>query len=341
MDIKINPSLYASVFAVPTAIVDDNIRLAGSASLKTLLWLLRNARYSSTPEQISKALGLSPDDVKDALTYWSERGVLTLDDSIPYEKLQTETGPSPQTNPSEDVIKITDREEKLRLKPSKKPTMAEVVKRGNESTEIKFLLNEAQKVMGRTLTNSDAETLLWLADYCEMPVSVILMAMNFAAARSNADNNVLRMRYVEKIVLSWMDDEIFTVEAAENKIKEITDAESRWRKLQSLLGLERRKASAKEEELCGFIDTYSLSDDLVSAAYNETVNKKGKYSAAYLLGILRKWHENGVSSSEEALLEKKAQTASAEFKTTFNIDEYEKKTFKAPKLRKRKEAVEK
>lgn len=332
MDIKVNPSLYNNVFVVPTSVVDDNIRLAGSASLKTLLWFIRNMQNSPTPEQASKALGLSLDDVKDAISYWVERGVLVTDDTVPAS--QTKLSDSkPQA--TENITKCTDTQnEKLLVKPTKKPTMAEVVKRGNESPEIKFLLNEAQKTLGRTLTNNDAETLLWLADYCEMPVSVILMAINFAASRNNSEKNTLRMRYIEKIVLSWMEEEIFTVESAEEKIKEITKREGRWYKLQSLLGIEKRTATAKEEELCDFIDTYDLPDDLVKSAYDETINKKGKYSAAYLLGILKKWQEKGIKTAYDVTAEKSAKPISK--KATFDIDQYEKLAIKGPQLKKNK-----
>lgn len=330
MDIKINPSLYNSVFVVPTSVVDDDIRLAGSASLKTLLWFIRNMQNSPTPDQASKALGLSLDDVKDAISYWTERGVLVNDDAVTVSQ-------SEPTEVKSQAIEIptehTDvQEEKLKLRPTKKPTMAEVVKRGNESPEIKFLLNEAQKAMGRTLTNNDAETLLWLADYCEMPVSVILMAINFAASRNSSEKNTLRMRYIEKIVLSWMDEEIFTVESAEEKIKELTQREGRWYKLQSLLGLEKRKASDKEEELCEFIDFYTLPDELVKLAYDETINKKGKYSAAYILGILKKWREKGIKTAYDVTAEKSVKPISK--KATFDIEQYEKLAIKGPQLKK-------
>ncbi len=332
MDIKVNPSLYNNVFVVPTSVVDDNIRLAGSASLKTLLWFIRNMQNSPTPEQASKALGLSLDDVKDAISYWVERGVLVTDDTVSTQEIKISTEKPAITI---NIPQQTDtQDEKLLIKPTKKPTMAEVVKRGNESPEIKFLLNEAQKTLGRTLTNNDAETLLWLADYCEMPVSVILMAINFAASRNNSEKNTLRMRYIEKIVLSWMEEEIFTVDEAEEKIKEITKREGRWYKLQSLFGLEKRTATAKEEELCNFVDSYDLPDDLVKSAYDETINKKGKYSAAYLLGILKKWREKGIKSVDDVATEKSAKPISK--KATFDIEEYEKLAIKGPQLKKNK-----
>ena len=40
MSYSINPSLFKSIFAVPTDIVDKHIRLANEHQLKVLLWIL-------------------------------------------------------------------------------------------------------------------------------------------------------------------------------------------------------------------------------------------------------------------------------------------------------------
>ena len=43
MDLIINPSKWNKSFAVPSEVVDDYIRLAGSVQLKVLLWLMRHS----------------------------------------------------------------------------------------------------------------------------------------------------------------------------------------------------------------------------------------------------------------------------------------------------------
>ncbi len=43
MSFSINLGNWNSVFAVPSAVVDEHIKLAGSAQLKVLLWVLRHA----------------------------------------------------------------------------------------------------------------------------------------------------------------------------------------------------------------------------------------------------------------------------------------------------------
>ena len=44
MNYTLRPELLGDIFAVPAAVVDEHIRLAGSAQLKVLLWALRATR---------------------------------------------------------------------------------------------------------------------------------------------------------------------------------------------------------------------------------------------------------------------------------------------------------
>ncbi|MFQ8601441.1 MAG: helicase DnaB, partial [Oscillospiraceae bacterium] len=79
MGYSIHLGAWNSVFAVPSCVVDEHIRLAGAASLKVLLYLLRNAGNPIDAAQISSALALSEADIQDALNYWVEARLLCAD----------------------------------------------------------------------------------------------------------------------------------------------------------------------------------------------------------------------------------------------------------------------
>ena len=53
MNYSINLGAWKSVFAVPSAVVDDYILLASSAAIKTLLYLLRHGGDSFSEKQIA------------------------------------------------------------------------------------------------------------------------------------------------------------------------------------------------------------------------------------------------------------------------------------------------
>ena len=69
MKFSINLGTWNSVFAVPTQVVDQHLKLAGGVHLKVLLWLLRHAGTEVDIADISKTLGIGTADIKDAMQY--------------------------------------------------------------------------------------------------------------------------------------------------------------------------------------------------------------------------------------------------------------------------------
>ena len=98
MNYTLRPELLGDIFAVPAAVVDEHIRLAGSAQLKVLLWALRAGKGSFDVERCAAAIGLSAPDCADAMQYWFQTGVL-----IPREKASAVSSPAaePQTASAE------------------------------------------------------------------------------------------------------------------------------------------------------------------------------------------------------------------------------------------------
>ena len=73
MEFSINMGQWNAVFAVPAAVVDEHMKLAGAAQLKVLLYLLRHAGQPVTLEQLSFAVGQKPADTQDAVDYTKRR----------------------------------------------------------------------------------------------------------------------------------------------------------------------------------------------------------------------------------------------------------------------------
>ena len=94
----INPKEFSGVFAVPAAVVDRHIKLAGSAQLKALLWIYRHSCEPIDIEKLSKAIGISVADVKDALQYWLECGLLIEADEAK-SMAEGESKPEPKEDP--------------------------------------------------------------------------------------------------------------------------------------------------------------------------------------------------------------------------------------------------
>ena len=84
MDYFVNPSCFLSAFAVPVELCDKYLKLAKGEHIKVLLFMLRNNGGDLSEEQIAESLALSLYDVKEALLFWADAGILNTKEAPLY-----------------------------------------------------------------------------------------------------------------------------------------------------------------------------------------------------------------------------------------------------------------
>ena len=75
MEYFLNAGNFGSVFAVPISVVDNYIKLANEASIKVLLYMLRNNEQALSCKNISDALNISENQVEEAFVFWENANV--------------------------------------------------------------------------------------------------------------------------------------------------------------------------------------------------------------------------------------------------------------------------
>ncbi len=296
MEYRINPTAFSAVFTLPAAVADNHLKLARGEHIKVLLYIMRNMTAPIEPDTIAEAVGVSEYDVKEALLYWADAGILNSDGAL--EK-KTEIKP-----------KTTGRAEK--------PSRNDVARRGAEDEKISYLLRETQLRLGRNLKSNEASTLVWLYDDEGLDVSLILMIVQYAAAHNKAN-----IRFIESTAVDWINKGIDTVAAADAELNNMAVCEQAWRIVSAAFGLERRKPSKKETELSVmWINDWKMSREMLNAAYEECVNTKSKFSFPYTAKIIESWHEKGYKTPEDIMGDKKAEEK--EDFAAYNIDLFEK-----------------
>ena len=95
MEYSINMGSWNSVFAVPSCVVDEHMKLAGGAQLKVLLYLLRHSNERVSLDTLAFAIGQKPSDTQDALDYWVNCGLMS--DSPVQSKQKSPDTPADQT----------------------------------------------------------------------------------------------------------------------------------------------------------------------------------------------------------------------------------------------------
>ena len=296
MNYRINPSAFSAVFTVPAEVADRHLKLARGEHIKVLLYIMRNMTVPINTSVIAEAVGISEYDVKEALLYWADAGILICDGDL---KENAEIKP-----------KTVNR--------AQKPTRRDVARRGNEDEKISYLLRETQMRLGRNLKSNETGTLVWLYDDEGLDVSLILMIVQYAAAHNKAN-----IRFIESTAVDWINKGIDTVADADAELNRMAMGDQAWKIVSSAFGLERRKPSKKETELSLlWVNDWKMSKEMLEAAYEECVYAKSKFSFPYTAKIIDSWHEKGFKTPND--IQKSKQDVEKEGYAAYDIDLFEK-----------------
>ena len=299
MEFKINPGAFSGIFPVPTAIVDENIRLASVVQLKVILYLLRHGGMGQvTCQDISEALFLDIQDVADAMLFWYERGIVIKDDEAPVALTSKVTSPAVQTAPvqekAEATIELTPIKTKKEVAsiPISRPSHEQIAVRCKECEDIAILFREAQAALGKTIGYDGQSVLIMLYDSYGLPVEVILMAIEYAVTQGKAS-----FSNIAKIGKTWSELEIDTLEGATEYIEEHNIVNEVWHKLRLLTEISNVRPTSKQfGYLTAWIKEYGYDADMIYYAYEECVDRTGKMSMPYMDKIISSWHKNGVKT---------------------------------------------
>lgn len=302
MNYKINPLAFTGIFAVPNAVVDENIRLASALQLKTLLYMLRHGAEGDTSlSALSKAIGYDEEDIGDALIFWAERGLLVKDGTAPVSPVtavKTEPAPEPSapvvtSSPLRNVKKVEEI-------PVTKPNHEQVAARLQESEELRLLFIEAQNILGKTVGYDGQSTLIMMHDSYGLPVEVILMAIEYNKAKGKTG-----FASISKTGREWSELEIDSIEGAIEYIEEHNIVDETWHKLRSMTEITNKNPTQKQKRfLTAWIKEYGYNTDMIYFAYEESVDNTGKISFEYMDKVLSNWHKNSVKTPQDIQREK-------------------------------------
>lgn len=295
---KINPNSYSSAFVIPADVADKHLRMAGKAQLKVLLWLYRNPAAEWDSSVISRDTGIPSDEIDDSMLYWIEAGLVIKDgESVPVAPLapKTEAMRAVKEEKPQPEIKA-----EIQAKPTRpvlvKPSIHDIARRMGESENVRSMYSEAQEIFGRTLGYDVQSSLLILHDHHGLPVEVILMICNYSKTIGKQSS----LAYIMKTGAEWADAGIDSFEKASEKIARLENANKLWTDFRQISGVENPRPTAKQTEFLEiWVNDYGYGPDMISLAYEKTVEKKGNISFGYMNGILKSWHESGHKNPDD------------------------------------------
>ncbi len=303
MSIKINLGAWNSIFAVPSSVVDEGLKFSDGVKLKILLYLLRHSGESIDNSDISKATGVNETDIPEAVEYWVSRGIFCKNDGVFVPEHTVEPiNPAPTEKPVSAVSAEPKGERaeentppRIAVRPQR-PDYVYVAQQLAVDKEFKMLVNEAQTALGKTLSNSDASSLLLLKNTCGLPVEVIIMLIHYCISINKSN-----IRAIETIGLAWSDAGVFSIEAAESKIKQAHRASQSFNIVSSAFGLKNTGSPTKRqlEYADMWVNDWKFSSEMLREAYERCVDSKGSCDFRYINGILKRWNASGILNVDD------------------------------------------
>ncbi len=282
---EIDHTCYRQVFILPKVLVEKHLKLSGALQLKVLLWVFYHQGILDGLEEISNDLGASPGDIQDALQYWIAHGLLKPTDEAPPKKEETVLS---KVNPPSQVPKVS----KSRLQ---RPSHFEVARRMNESPELAYLVCEAQGKFGRVLTDNELSTLTFIMDTYGLSPAVILMVIEHACAIEKCN-----IRYIKSTAVAWAEQEIDTVQKAEEYLTRLEQYRLDWNVVSRTFGIDKRKPSKQEQIYINrWLQEWKFSVTMLKEAYDQCVNNAGKISFNYINKVLENWYHAGYKKPED------------------------------------------
>ena len=288
--------------------IDHYMAEANGEYVKVYLILLRHLNEPSgtlTISKIADLLDITEKDVIRALNYWKKKGLLDYDMPVDGETPAIPAQPRMTEEPSAPEPAAPS------IQPAPTTTDVSSIEQYRSRKEFKELLFVAEQYLGKTLTSTDMETLLYLYDEVHMSADLLEYLIEYCVSKGSTS-----IAYIRTVGLAWADQKITTVAQA----KEETNLYNKnYFTILKAFGIKNRNPLDKEIQYMNlWLNQYSFTLDIISEACSRTVLATGKASFSYADSILENWFKNGVhhlsdiESLDQTFQQKKIAKASAQ-----------------------------
>lgn len=293
--ITLKGSYYSDTTLISNFFIDNYMTNANEAQIKIYLYLLR-CIGSDMPVSISSIadrFNYTEKDVLRALLYWDRQDLISLE----FDKNNNITGiclngftvQSPLSAP-EPAVCAKETEPKPARASTQTVNFSYSMDRLQEfrsREEVKQLIFMTEHYMGKTLSGSDLNTLLYMYDNLQFPIELIEYLIEYCV-----NNNHKSMRYIEKTALCWAETGIRTV-------KEAKENNSRYRKeyfaVLKAYGISgRNPVDSDIDYIKRWKNEYGFDLDIILEACGRTMKAIAKPSFAYTDSILKNWKDKNI-----------------------------------------------
>lgn len=181
-------------------------------------------------------------------------------------------------------------------------TAEDIIRRSKTDSSFSAVVAEAQQVLGHTLSSGDLTKLFGIYDYLALPAEVIMVLLHHCAEETRArygESRRLSMRSVEKQAYIWANNEILSLEQAEEYIQQRKIISQRISRAKDALQIHGRELSSTELKYVHSWLDMGFEAEALAIAYDRTVTNTGSLKWSYMNKILLTWNEKKLYTPQD------------------------------------------
>ena len=297
--------------------IDLLIREGDGDAALLYLYILKTSGQSSSDE-IASAMGKSAVWIASAMAVLSRLGLVQPDENedddsseIPSKIHQNHPPNHPPNHPnhphkSEPKTMPGYPEDGSVDAPVKEPrryTIEEIKEELKAGSGFAAVVEETQRSLGRILSPDDLLRLCGIYDSLRLPPEVILQLIThcISESRKSGGGRAPSMRFIEKEAYRWEREGIFSLERAEEYLKDLETRIGARSEIKFALQIKNRELSETEKRFIDDWITMGFGPETIAIAYDRTVLKTGNMAWPYMDSILKSWHGRDIHTPREVL----------------------------------------
>lgn len=295
-ELKLTKYVQTNATVLDNEFIDHYMVRANGEYVKVYLLLLRHMNQSSgylSVSELADLLECTEKDILRALRYWKSEGLLDYLDDTPDDPSPKNTAPSPaassglhdvQSGYMTSSISADSVSDSAALAST---TNIQQYRSRKERAEFKELLFVAEQYLGKTLSATDIDQITYFYDTLNMSAELIEYLIEYCV-----ENGHKSMHYINKVALSWHEENITTVNLA--KTSSFLYNKNCYCVLNAY-GIKGRGPAASEiAYIRKWSEEYGFALEVILEACDRTMNSIHQPSFDYTDSILKRWKDKNV-----------------------------------------------
>ena len=295
-ELKLTKYVQTNATVLDNEFIDHYMVRANGEYVKVYLLLLRHMNQSYgylSVSELADLLECTEKDILRALRYWKSEGLLDYLDDTPDDPSPKSTAPSPaassglhdvQSGYMTSSIPADSVSDSAALAST---TNIQQYRSRKERAEFKELLFVAEQYLGKTLSATDIDQITYFYDTLNMSAELIEYLIEYCV-----ENGHKSMHYINKVALSWHEENITTVNLA--KTSSFLYNKNCYCVLNAY-GIKGRGPAASEiAYIRKWSEEYGFALEVILEACDRTMNSIHQPSFDYTDSILKRWKDKNV-----------------------------------------------